>query len=571
MMSIADRLEKYRRTASFAATALGVFRQTGLLSAVGPVAGAKFVRDLRVRGTRGPMAVLHLHALNDPLRPAVVSGDVRLSYGELDQRVNRLSHGLHRLGVGPGDRIGVLLRNTHEYLELSAANGNLGSTSVQIGYRLKPKEIAYILENSGAKALVFHAAYADVVSEALAEVPGLSREACIAVPGPAAEKGAPLPRASGFTSYEEVLRSGDPAEPPRVRGGGYGGLIIYTSGTTGRAKGASRDFKKTGLYTVVNFIHEIPLRHDDRHLVTCPLYHSAAPAFVALHFFAGACVVILDHFEPHDVLRTIERERITSAMMVPTMYNRLTALGLPELRKHDLSSLRWLVSGAAPLPTELARRIEEAFGPILYNFYGATETGFVTLAKPGEHTARPGTIGRLVKGNQARLLDDQGRDVPEGEVGELYVKNSMLVGGYHGNDEATRAAQREGFFSVGDLARRDADGYYYLADRKHDMVISGGVNIYPWEIEQRLHQHPAVSEAAVVGVPDPDWGESLAAFIVLREGKQATAAELQAFVAEELADYKRPRRIEFLDTLPRNPTGKVLKRELKGRPPAAGG
>jgi fatty-acyl-CoA synthase len=207
--------------------------------------------------------------------------------------------------------------------------------------------------------------------------------------------------------------------------------------------------------------------------------------------------------------------------------------------------------------------VEDAFGPILYNFYGSTETGIVTLALPGEHTARPGTIGRLVGGNDARLLDGQGHEVPLGQVGELYVKNSMMMDGYHDNEQATRAAQREGFLSVGDLAYRDADGYYYLADRKSDMVISGGVNIYPWEIEQRLHEHPAVHEAAVVGVPDAEWGESLVAFIVLRSGAQATPGELIEHVREKLADYKRPRRVLFLDALPRTPTGKVLKRELK--------
>jgi len=563
-LTLSQRLKRARRSLSVAAAGARMLRSTGLIGAVPPLAFARYLRDLRVHGYSGPFSIPHLHALADPLRPAVVAGDVRLSYGELDARINRLAHGLHRLGVGPGDRVAMLLRNGHEYVELNAAYGHLGAMGVQIGYRLKPKEVAYILENSGAKALVFHAGYADVVEEALAESGRPPREACIAAPGPV-EEGVPLARASGFPSYEELLRAGDPDAPPTVRGGGFGGVMVYTSGTTGRAKGAKRDFRRTGLEPVLNFMASIPIRHDERHLVTCPLYHSAAPAFVALTFIVGGCIVIVDHFDPPSILRTIERERITSSMMVPTMYNRLLQVGLGEIRKRDLSSLRWLISGAAPLPTELARQIEEAFGPILYNFYGATETGFVTLAKPGEHTARPGTIGRLVGGNEARLLGGDGREVAIGEVGELYVRNAMLVDGYHGNDEATRAAQREGFFSVGDLARRDADGYFYLADRKHDMVISGGVNIYPFEIEQRLHQHPAVLDAAVVGVPDAEWGESLAAFVVLRDGKACGADELKQFVAAELADYKRPRQVLFVDTLPRTPTGKVLKRELRAR------
>jgi fatty-acyl-CoA synthase len=189
----------------------------------------------------------------------------------------------------------------------------------------------------------------------------------------------------------------------------------------------------------------------------------------------------------------------------------------------------------------------------------------VTLALPGEHTARPGTIGRALSGNEIRLLDDGGRDVPPGETGELWVRNSMLVAGYHGDDEATRKATREGFFSVGDLGRVDADGYYYLSDRKHDMVISGGVNIYPLEIEERIHSHPSVLEAAVIGVPDDEWGESLRAFVVCRQGMELSAADVQHWCKETLANYKCPKTVEFVDALPRTPTGKVLKRELRAR------
>jgi fatty-acyl-CoA synthase len=472
--------------------------------------------------------------------------------------VNRLAHGLHALGVGAGDRVALLLHNGHEHVEVGAALGHLGALAVQVGYRLKPQEVAYLLRDSGARALFFHGRYAATVEEALALGCGLQKDACI-IADPGAHPGA------GFTSYEQLLERGDPEQPPHVSEGGYGGVLTYTSGTTGHVKGARRTFRDMGWGPLLNFLADLPMRHDERHLVVCPLYHSAGAFFSSVTLALGGALVLLDHFEPEPVLRTIERERITSAMMVPTMFNRLLDVGLPAIRRYDLSSLRWLVSGAAPLPTDLARRIEDTFGPLLYNFYGATETGTVTIARPGEHTARPGTIGRLVRGNHARLLDDSGREVGVGEVGELFVKNGMLVAGYHGNEQATRAAMRDGYFSVGDLARRDADGYYYLVDRKHDMVISGGVNVYPWEIEQRLHAHPAVSEAAVVGVPDADWGESLAAFVVLRDGAGATAEEIQSWVTAELADYKRPRRVLFVDALPRNPTGKVLKRELKAR------
>jgi fatty-acyl-CoA synthase len=227
------------------------------------------------------------------------------------------------------------------------------------------------------------------------------------------------------------------------------------------------------------------------------------------------------------------------------------------------------MSGAAPLATDLARRIEARFGPVLYNFYGATETGFVTIVKPGQHTARPGSIGRVVPGNQVRLLDDQGRDVAPGEVGEIYVKNSMLMGGYHADESATRAATKGGFVSVGDMGRFDREGFLYLAERKADMVISGGVNIYPLEIEDALCHHPAVAECAVVGVPHAEWGESLHAFVVVRAGASATPGDLESHVRAALAAYKVPRAWSFLDALPRTPTGKVLKRELRARATAA--
>jgi fatty-acyl-CoA synthase len=552
--------ERLSSVARMARSGARIFVNAGFDELLGPrlLTTGLSALQARLHGVKGPSAVVHLHATYDPLRPAVVCGDLRLSYGELEQRINQLTHALGRLGMGPGQRIASFLFNCAEYLELHAALQTVGGQNVQIGFRSKAPEVAYILENAAPRALLFHAELAPVIEEALALVADknvpLARERCIAI-------GA----APGFGSYEELLAGQDAAAPARVEGGGYGGIMVYTSGTTGRAKGASRDFKRMGYEPVLDFVSRFPLRRDERHLVVCPLYHSMAPAFVTMVSIVGGCNVILRHFEPEPVLRTIERERITSMLVVPTMLSRLMALPPETLRRYDTSSLRFIMSGAAPLPTETARRVEETFGPILYNFYGATETGLVTLALPGEHTARPGTIGRLIGGNQVRILDGEGREVPDGQVGEIYVRNSMLMDGYHGNQKATDDATREGFLSVGDLGYRDADGYFYLADRKTDMVISGGVNIYPWEIEQRLHEHPAVHEVAVVGVPDAEWGESLAAFVVLRAGATVADGELDGWVRAALADYKRPRRYQFVDALPRNPTGKVLKRELKAR------
>jgi fatty-acyl-CoA synthase len=559
-LDLTHAIEKLSSVARMARSGARIFKNSGMAEVLDARAlwAALGVARARLRGVRGANAVVRMHSLYDPLRPALVCGELRLNYGELEERINRLSHGLRGLGMAPGERIAALLFNGIEYVELSAALQAVAGQNVQIGYRLKAPEVAYILENSGARAMIFHAELAPVVEEALALVADkglpIARERCISVGDVA-----------GFRSYDELLASGDPSAPARVSGGGLGAVMVYTSGTTGRAKGASRDFKRMGFEPVLDFVSKFPVRRDDRHLVVCPLYHSMAPAFVTIISIVGGCCVIVPHFDPEGVLRTIERERITSILVVPTMLARILALPAETRRRYNLSSLRWIMSGGAPLPTELARQWEELYGPMLYNFYGATETGLVTLAGPGEHTARPGTIGRLIGGNEVRILDGEGRPVPEGAVGELWVRNPMMMDGYYGNAAATHEATRDGFLSVGDLGYRDADGYYYLADRKHDMVISGGVNIYPWEIEQRLHEHPAVQEAAVVGVPDVEWGESLAAFIVLRAGSSATPEELGDWVRGALADFKRPRRYLFLDALPRNPTGKVLKRELKAR------
>jgi fatty-acyl-CoA synthase len=350
--------------------------------------------------------------------------------------------------------------------------------------------------------------------------------------------------------------------PPRI-GSGEGGVIIYTSGTTGSPKGASRSWKDTDIFSVADMMKQTGMRSDDRHLVVCPLYHSAAQAFVKMMTALGATIIVADHFDAEETLCLIEAEKVSSIFLVPTMMVRINALDDDTRSKYDCSSLRWVMSGAAPLATATAADFQKNFGPVLYNFYGATETGTVTLATPADHNAKPGSVGRALRGNEIRILDDEGEEVAPGEIGELYVRNGMLIGGYHKNPEATQDSFREGFFSVGDLARIDSEGYVFLASRKHDMVISGGVNIYPREIEEVLHCHEGVVEAAVIGVPDEEWGEALQAFVVPRAGYKLTDIEIFDHCKSHLAGYKQPRSIVFLEELPRNATGKILKRELR--------
>jgi fatty-acyl-CoA synthase len=536
-----------------------VVAATRVLHPVAPTRVAHLIRDAR-QTKLGPHLLPMYHAAAHPDREAIVEygeqGVRRLTWGELDARINRIANALIARGVKGGSRIALMLPNGIEVLIAQQALARLGGLAVQIGYRLKPAEIGFILDNSAPTVTVVDSQYLATMRDA---------RAIANAGGPLLVVGGNgnLGEAKDTEDWDRALAAASPEFPPRLRGGDGGGVMVYTSGTTGKPKGATRSWRKTGFESVADMIYQVGMRADDRHLVVCPLYHSMAPAFVAIMQALGATVVLQNHFEPEAALNIIQKERITSSLMVPTMLIRMSALPPETIRKYDTSSLRWMMSGAAPLTTEAARRFMDTFGPILWNMYGATETGLVTLAGPHDHVSRPGTIGRALRGNTIRLLDDHGHDVPRGQVGELFACNSTLISGYHGNAEATSQAQREGFFSVGDCGRVDADGYYYLESRKSDMVISGGVNIYPREIEDHLSSHPAVLECAVIGVPDPEWGETLRAFVVLRNGATLTETEVIDYCRKELADFKRPRQVTFMAELPRNPTGKVLKRELR--------
>ncbi len=560
--AVIDRLRAQLEKAWFSARALA---GTGVLTPAGrPRHLARFAAAA-ARSAPGPNLVLLYHGLTQPDKEAIVEygehGTRRVRWGELHALINRLCNALIARGVGAGSRVALMLPNGIEYLVAQAALTRLQATAVQIGYRSKAAEIAHILDNAEPAASVFHARYWAAMAEARdrrAERPAL------VVDG---EREHPEAMTGTVSDYERALAAASPELPPRAgRVADGGGVIIYTSGTTGRPKGATRSWRQTGYDSVADLVSQLGMRTDERHLVVCPLYHSAAPAFVGMILALGGTVVLMNHFEPEGALAIIEKEAVTSTLMVPTMLVRLAALPAVARKAHDTSSLRWIMSAAAPLATETARQIQDQLGPILWNFYGSTETGLVTIAGPGDHLTRPGTIGRAMHGNEIRLYAEDGRTAAVGEIGELYVRNSTMISGYHGNRQATDEASREGFFSVGDLARVDDDGYYYLESRKHDMVISGGVNIYPREIEDHLHTHPAILEAAVVGVPDAEWGESLKAFIVVRPGTAITPEEVAAHCRAALADFKRPRQVVFVAELPRNPTGKVLKRTLRELP-----
>ncbi len=525
--------------------------QTGILDELN-LAGIAAL--LRGRGRMTPSMTVRFHAANSPHRTALIDAQTgrSFSFAEFDITVDRSVRMLERLGVRPGDPVLVMLENSAEFMFLQLAIGRLGGSAVSVSWRSTAPELAYLFENSQARAVFFTAGRADVVREALAA----SRHA---VSGRVVRVGV---HASEFPSYEELLSGVSDRVVVDEAASEDASFVIYTSGTTGKPKGAVRKFDRHSTLQILGFLAETPFRIGQRHLAVCPLYHATAFAFVGISLLLGNTVVLLD-FEPASFLAALERYRIHHTAVVPTQLFRTLELGVEAVRATDTSSLVAMFTGGAPLSGVLASRIMEAYGDKLFNFYGATETGFVTLAKPHDLRVAPGTIGRVIPGNDVRLLDDAGRPVAEGEAGELYVKSGNLVTGYYANRGATNEAMREGYFSVGDLARKDARGYLFIEGRKRDMIISGGVNVYPREVEAVMAEFPSVGDVAVVGLPDPEWGERVHAFVEPRVGETIDERALLEFCRTRLSGPKRPRGVTVLDVLPRNPTGKILKRELR--------
>jgi fatty-acyl-CoA synthase len=470
--------------------------------------------------------------------------------------MNRVAAGLKRRGLRRGESVVLMMRNRPEFLEVQGGAGRFGAAAVSVSWRSTASELVYLAQHCGAKAILFEADLWPTVEQAAKSLPSISSKDLVAVGG----------AVPGCASYENdfMAPTGSPLE---VEKGAEdeAAVVIYTSGTTGKPKGAVRKFPKDAMHATMQFIGETPMRSDDIHLVTCPLYHSTAFGFLVFNGILGGTAVLMDEFKPEHFLELVETHGVTTTAVVPTLLHRVMSLDPSILAKYDTRSLRAIFTVGAALPAPLGTEVMDHFGDILFNCYGATELALVTMAKPDDLRAAPGTIGKVLPGNEVRLLDDSGREVGVGEVGELYARNKMLVAGYHNDDESTRSSMRDGFFSVGDLARRDRDGRFFIEGRKRDMIISGGVNVYPAEVEAAIEAHPEVAEVAVVGVDDREWGERVKAFVVRRQGALIDEGALKLWCRERLAGPKVPREFVFIDALPRNPTGKVLKRELRTR------
>ncbi len=502
--------------------------------------------------------VLRRSAFNFPDKPAVIFGDHRICYAELNQRVNCLANSLLRMGLKKGDRVAILLHNCPEFIELYFACAKSGGIIVPINNLLRQKELVLIFAYIEPRFLVFDEDFQDVVQSAARETTSI--EFLVALQGEAA----------GALHYSDLVRGGDRTEPDVTIFDDDIAGIFLTSGTTGRPKGAMRTHRHDMLNMMTSTI-EVGVRHDDRALLLFPLYHITF-ADNLRHILMANTVVIRREgaFDPLAVLETLSKERITACQFVPTMINAILQVDRPE--NYDLSRFRVLMYAASPMPVELLKKAMRTFHCRFFQLYGQTETGPCTTAlRPEDHLLegseaqlhRLASAGRPVVGYELRIVNEHGNDAAIGEVGEIAVRSEAMTIGYWNLPEETARTIRDGWLYTGDLGTFDEDKYVYIVDRKHDMIISGGKNIYPREIEEVLYTHAAVLEAAVIGVPDDYWGESVKALVVLKEGMTATEEEIVNLCKEHIAGYKKPKSVEFVQQLPKSPTGKILKRVIR--------
>ena len=483
-----------------------------------------------------------------PRATAVIDGDRTLTFGALDERASRLGAWLLGKGLQPGERVAVLLGNRLEYPEVAAGIAKAGLVMVPLNPRLTPAETTYILEHSGARAIV--------LDDKLAGLAGDAAEALqLTVLSIGGTQLGP--------EYEAALAATDARDPYAAVNELDPFCIAYTSGTTGRPKGVVISHRSRALTFYLSAL-EWGLGPGRTSAAVAPMYHGAGFAFGYAPVFAGGTVTMLRSWDPEEFLALCARDRVQSTFLVPTHAQMLRGLGEGAVAQHDLSALDTLYFNAAALPWPLKQWVMAEFPQCgIHELYGSTEGGIITNLRPVDQHTKPGSVGHAWFLTELRVVDDEGNPVPNGEPGELFSRSPFLMNGYHDDPEATAACTTDdGFLTCGDVVVRDEDGYVHIVDRKKDLIISGGVNVYPREVEDALATHPAVVESAVVGLPSETWGEEVAAFVVLKD-ESVTEADLEAHCRTTLAGYKVPRQWAMTPSLPRNAAGKILKRELR--------
>jgi long-chain acyl-CoA synthetase len=510
--------------------------------------------------------IVRRNAARFPARAALIEQGRELTWSQLDARVDAAAAALTAAGVPPGDRVAILMGNRSEYFELYFACSRIGAIAVPLNYRLTPGESSKILGHAEPALLVCDTKHRALAAATLRSLGRTLPVWCVEDPQDAAASDSHAPLAA--VPYEQALsRAASPA--PTHEGKDRDTFaIFYTSGTTGLPKGAM----VSHLNLEMNGYNQLVAdgsRADDVNLVATPIYHMGAVFMAVTDMMLGCTQVILPQFSPAAWLATLERTRATVSLLIPTMINAI--LGAPELTRHDLSSLRLVFYGGGPMPRAVLERAMRGFNCAFTQGYGLTETLEATFLTAADHVLdgapaqlrRLESAGREAIGAEIRIVDDAGRDLPSGEIGEILVRSKSVIDGYWRQPEAGAEVIRNGWFHTGDLGYLDDERYLFVVDRKKDMIVTGGVNVYTKEVEAVLYQHPAVREAAVYGVPDESWGERVTAAISLREGAKASASDLIGFCREHLAGFKLPKHVVFLDELPKNPSGKILKRELR--------
>ncbi|HXW36150.1 MAG TPA: AMP-binding protein [Acidimicrobiales bacterium] len=487
-------------------------------------------------------------------KTALVMGEKSLSFGELEERVERLARALVARGLEPGSAVAVMLPNGFEFMEVGLATARAGCMLLPVNWHLKTEEVAWILDDSGASLLIADKERLPVASESvgLASADSASHPCEILVVGSTSSDG-----------YEAAIATA-PEEPVDVtarRGRATPRYLFYTSGTTGRPRGVEREDESPDYESAMStaVARMWGLTESDTFIESSPLYH-AAGAYAFISLFVGGTIVILPRFEGRAWLEAVDEHRVTTSLLVPAHFIRILEVPDDERKSLDTSSLRLVMHSAAPCPIPVKRKIMDALATAqIWEFYGASEGG-ATKISPEEWIERPGSVGRAWPGVSVTIRDEKGRELPQGDTGLIYLSSRGRFR-YHNDPDKTEQAWLDDAYTLGDVGHIDPDGFLYITDRSADMVIRGGVNIYPVEIEQVLHSHPAVVDCAVFGVPDDRMGEVVLAMVEVRE--PVDAQELQAWCRERLADFKCPETVRFVDELPRDPSGKVRKRYLR--------
>jgi len=491
-----------------------------------------------------------------PDKPAVIDdrpdGSTLIwSYAELNRQANRLAHVFRELGVNPGERFIWCGPNSPAMVAVGHARAKVGATAVPLNYRLTAEETAYIVEDSDAVLI-----YADAEqAETFASIrPRMTRVRHVVIHGGSVPE--------GMLDGDALVAQASAAEPPPAPAD-HPASMLYTSGTTGRPKGAVR--QPLDPAAIVPLLRHIGFQEDDVHLTTGPLYHSGPGGFLQIAHLFGNTAVIHRKFDPEDWLRLVQKYRVTTTFSAPTPIRMVCNLPHAVKARYDRSSMKRMIANAAPWSFALKEQYLGDFPEdSLWEVYGSTELGVDTVLVPKDQRRKPGSCGQAAPGVEIKLLDESGREVTEPNApGEVFVRSANTFVDYHKAGEKFTASRRGDFLSVGDIAYRDAEGFYYICDRKSDMIISGGMNVYPAEIEAALERHPAVQEVAVFGIPSEEWGEAVHAVVVVQTGQALAPEALMTFARQHLASYKVPRSISFAPELPKTGSGKVLKRSLR--------